>query len=190
MQREAVKKLGLWVLVIALFAAHLFFRSYAEAETMGGWKEIYARSGDCRISFPVMPQMVQQNLKMKNSEMQLTYDVYLAPYRDHAVCLLLIAEYPMPLSPGHEKAGLEGLLKGIIGQHPDNELIYAEMIEMQGFPALNFMVHSGKNFFRGQALMAGNRLYMIAMEGTKLHFEEMTFQRFLKSFRLIMAASE
>ena len=52
MHREAIKKIGLWVLTIALFAAHLFFRSHAQAEPMNDWKEIYARSGDCRISFP------------------------------------------------------------------------------------------------------------------------------------------
>ena len=81
--------------------------------------------------------------------------------------------------------GLQGLLKGIIGQHPENQLVFAEMIQIQGFPALNFMVESGKNFFRGQAVMVGGKLYLIAMEGVKLRFEESTFQRFLQSFQLI-----
>jgi hypothetical protein len=63
-------------------------------------------------------------------------------------------------------------------------MVFSEMIQLQGFPAINFMVHSGKNFFRGQAVMVGNKLYMIAMEGIKQKFEESTFQRFLKSFQL------
>ena len=186
MQREVVKKLGLWVLTIALIAAHLFFRSQAQAETTGGWKEIYARSGDCRISFPVLPQMIQKNLKMSKSGMNLNYDVYLAPYQDHAICLLLVAQYPTQLPVGNEKAGLEGLLKGIMGQNLENKLIFAEMMELQGFPALNFLVHSEKNVFRGQAVMVGNKLFMIAMEGTQQHFDEPTFQKFLKSFQLMV----
>jgi hypothetical protein len=185
MNRETVKKIGLWLLVIALSAAHVFFRSQAHAVPATPWKEIYSRSGDCRISFPVLPQMVQQNLKLNSAGMQMTYDIYLAPYKDHGICLLLVAQYPMELSPGHEKAGLEGLLKGIVGQHPENELIFSEFIEQQGIPAINFLVQSGKNYFRGQALMVGSKLYMIAMEGTKQHFEESVFQLFLKSFSLI-----
>ena len=58
MHREKLKTIGLWILTIALIAAHIFFRSQAQAETV--WKEIYTRSGDCRISFPSLPQMVEQ----------------------------------------------------------------------------------------------------------------------------------
>ena len=183
MRREAIKTIGLWILTIALIAAHIFFRSQAHAEPTG-WKEIYARTGDCRIAFPVLPQMIEQKLKLNQEGMQLAYDVYLAPYSEHSICVLLIAQYPKAIPPGSEMVGLEGLLKGIINQHPDNRLVFSEMVQMQGFPALNFMVESGKNFFRAQAVMVGNKLYMIAMEGVKQRFEEVIFQRFLKSFHL------
>ena len=132
-----------------------------------------------------MPQTLEQKLKLNAEGLHINYEVYLAPYRDHSVCLLLVAQYPLPLPPGSEAMGLEGLLKGIIGQHPENKLVFADPVQMQGFPAINFMVQSGKNFFRAQAVMVGNKLYMIAMEGTKLHFEEAIFQRFVKSFRLM-----
>ncbi|MBF8263895.1 MAG: hypothetical protein HW387_1560 [Parachlamydiales bacterium] len=183
MRREAVKKIGLWILVMALIAAHLFFRSQAHAD-MGGWKEIYTRTGDCRISFPALPQMIEQKLKLNNEGLHLSYDVYLAPYREHAVCLLLVAQYPKDLPTGAEATGLEGLVNGILNQHPENKLVFADMMKLHGFPAINFLVQSGKNCFRAQAVMIGNRLYMIAMEGTRQDFEEATFQRFLKSFKL------
>jgi len=184
MRREAIKTIGLWVLTIALIAAHIFFRSQAHAEQTG-WKEIHTRTGDCRIAFPTLPQMVEQKLKLNQEGMHLAYDVYLAPYREHSVCVLLVAQYPKPVPPGSEMLGLEGLLNGIISQHPDNRLVFSESVQMQGLPALNFMVESGKNFFRGQAVMVGNKLYMIAMEGIKQRFEEKTFQRFLQSFQLL-----
>jgi hypothetical protein len=184
MRREAIKKIGLWVLTIALIAAHIFFRSQAHAE-QNGWKEIYTRNGDCRIAFPALPQMIEQKLKLNQEGSQLAYDVYLAPYSEHSICVLLVAQYPKPIPSGSEMLGLEGLLKGIINQHPENRLVFADMVQMQGFPALNFMVESGKNFFRGQAVMVGSKLYMIAMEGVKQRFEEPVFQRFLKSFHLM-----
>jgi hypothetical protein len=188
MSRVSTRKLGFWLTTAALIAVHLFFRTQAHADVplRGAWKEVYSRTGDCKISFPALPQMFQQSFKVDESGKKLTYDIYLAPYQDRGVCMLLIAQYPMPLPKGHEVVGLEGLLKGIVGQHPDNQLIFAELIDINGFPALTFLVQSGKNYFRGQAFMIGNKLFMVAMEGGKQNFEEPTFQRFLKSFELMI----
>jgi hypothetical protein len=183
MRRETIHKIGLWILTIALIAAHIFFRSQAHAE-QSDWKEIYARSGDCRIAFPTLPQMIEQKLKLNDEGLHLAYDVYLAPMNEHSICVLLVAQYPKAIASGSEMVGLQGLLKGILNQHPDNRVVFADMVHMHGYPALNFMVESGKNFFRGQAMMVGNKLYLIAMEGIKQRFEEAIFQRFLQSFHL------
>lgn len=185
MRREIVRKIGLWILTAALIAAHIFFRSQAHAADTS-WKEVHARSGDCQISFPVIPQMVEQKLKVDNDGSEMHYDVYLAPYSEHAICLLLVAEYPKPLMPGSEMLGLEGLLKGILNQHPDNKLVFAKMGKFQGYPAINFLIQSGEHFFRGHAVMANSKLFMIAMEGVQKHFEESIFQKFLKSFQLLI----
>jgi hypothetical protein len=185
MSRQASKKLGLWILVIALFGIHLLCRSQVQASEASIWKEVYARTGDCRISFPSLPQMFQQTLKLNEEGHHLVYDIYLAPYLDRGVCVLLVAQYPSPVPAGQEVAGLEGLLKGIVGHHPDNKLVFGEMVKTHGFPTLNFLVQSGKNYFRGQALMVGNKLYMIAMEGRQQQFEESTFKKFLESFHLL-----
>lgn len=182
MSRETIKKISLWFLTFSLIAAHIFFRSQAHAEELS-WKEIQVKAGDCRISFPENPQLIEQKLKLSEG-LFLNYDVYLAPIADHSVCLLLIAQYPKPLPAGTERIGLEGLLKGILNQHPDNQLLFSDMIQYQSFPALNFLVQSGKNYFRGQAVMVHNKLYLIAIEGMKERFEEKVFQSFLKSFKI------
>ena len=180
------KKVGIWVLAIALFMAHLLFRSVATADEGTGWKEIYSKSGDCTIAFPSPPQMVQQSLKLADSGQRLNYDVYLAPFEDRGVFLLLVATYPLPLASGHEVAGLEGLLNGIVGHSAENQLVFAEMVDFGGHPAVNFLVQSGKSYFRGRALMVGNKLFLIAMEGRKGTLEEKIFSRFVKSFQLLV----
>lgn len=183
MHQGSFKKVCLWLLTIALFAAHLYFRSQVHADEIE-WQEIFVRSGECRIAFPSLPQMIEQKLKLDHEGAYLTYDVYLAPYRDQSVCLLLVAQYPNEVPAGSEVAGLEGLLRGILHQHPENRVVFADMGKHQGYPAMNFMVQSGKNFFRGRAIMIGNQLYLIAMEGAKQHFQEAMFQKFLKTFRI------
>lgn len=185
MKRDTVKKVGIWCLAIGLLMAHILFRSTAHAAEGSGWKQFYAKSGECAIGFPSQPTLVQQSLKLSEGKEQLHYDVYLAPFEDKGVFMLLIATYPRTLAGGHEVAGLEGLLRGIVSHNPDNQLVFANLLEFAEHPALNFLVQSSASYFRGQALMVGNKLYLIAMEGRKTDLDERTFIRFLESFKLL-----
>lgn len=176
----------IWIFVLALLMVHLFSRSTAHADEGSTWKQVYAKSGECVIDFPSIPQMVQQSLKISDSGHRLNYDIYLAPFEDKGVFLLLIATYPLPLSGGHEVAGLEGLLKGIVGHNPENLLIYADLVEFNNHPGINFLIENSSSYFRGRALMVGNKLFLIAMEGRKGAMEENVFSRFIKSFQLLL----
>jgi hypothetical protein len=184
MNKILMKKVGIWFLAFSLFAFHLFFRSVAHADASSPWMKIFAKSGECHISFPTAPQMIQQSLPLADGESRLSYDVYLAPHEDKGVFLLLIATYPAPLTGGHEIAGLEGLLNGIVNHNPENKLVYADLTNLQGHQGMNFLVEGGGSYFRGQAIMVGNKLYLIAMEGIKGNMDESAFARFLKSFKL------
>lgn len=184
MKKESVKKLGIWLLAIGLLVAHILFRSTAHAATpQDAWQQFYSKDGGCSIAFPSAPTLVQQSLKVADGK-TLQYDIYLAPYEEKGVFMLLVATYPQALSGGHEVAGLEGLLKGIVGHSPDNKLIYANLLEHAGKPSLNFLVQSLSNYFRGHALMSGNKLFLIAMEGRKTDLDEKMFSRFMQSFSL------
>jgi hypothetical protein len=185
MNKEKVKKLGIWALAIFLFASHLFIRSVAHADEGGGWKQVYARSGDCRIAFPVAPQLMQQAIRVSDAGHMLTYDVYLAPLNDNSLCLLLVATYPVAIPKGQEMGGLEGLLRGIVGHNPDNKLVFAKAIQYRQHPAIDFLVQSSNSYFRGQALMVGNKLYLIAIEGRDQAIDEKSFSRFSQSFSLV-----
>jgi hypothetical protein len=184
MNKLIVKKVGIWFLAFSLFAFHILSRSVAHADVGPSWNKTFAKAGDCHISFPTTPQMIQQTVPLADGVNRLSYDVYLAPHEDKGVFLLLIATYPGALAAGNEIAGLEGLLSGIVNQNPENSLVYADLIDHQGHVAVDFLVQGGNNYFRGQALMVGNKLYLIAMEGLKGKMDESVFNRFLKSFKL------
>jgi hypothetical protein len=188
MNKPLVKKVGIWFLAFSLFAFHILFRSVAHAETRGhAWQKTFAKTGECHISFPTAPKMIQQNLPLSDGVSKLSYDVYLAPHENKGVFLLLIATYPMPMADGHEVAGLEGLLSGIVNHNAENELVFADLTNLQGHPAMNFLVQGGESYFRGHACMVGNKLYLIAMEGHKGDLDEAVYARFLKSFQFIEA---
>lgn len=186
MSKTLVKKIGVWVLAGTILAFHFLFRTVAHADSGdAGWKQFFAKSGECRISFPSAPQLIQQSLRLNEAGHRLNYDVYLSAYENKGVCLLLIATYPTPLSGGHEIAGLEGLIRGIVGHNPENKLVFANLKEFEGHPAMDFLVQSGTSYFRGHTLMVGNKLFLVAMEGKIGERSEDTFVQFLKSFSLL-----
>ncbi|HSX37404.1 MAG TPA: hypothetical protein VLE95_01065 [Chlamydiales bacterium] len=158
----------------------VFAASYASADH---WNQFHTKNKECSISFPEQPTLFQQSLKVASGE-HLHYDIYLAPFQNKGIFMLLVATYPHPLTGGHEVAGLEGLLKGIVGHNPENKLIFAELVTHEGKPAMTFLVQSVSNYFRGQALMSENKLFLIAMEGRKTELDESMFGKFLESFQI------
>lgn len=186
MKKGLAKKVGVWTLAVALLVAHFFFRTVAHADSgQAGWKQFFAQSGECRINFPSAPQLVQQSLRLNEAGHKLNYDVYLAPFEDKGMCLLLIATYPAALPGGHEIAGLEGLIRGIVGHNPNNKLVFADLKDHQGHPAMDFLVQSGTSYFRGHAVMVENKLFLIAMEGKVSERDESVYTQYLKSFKLL-----
>jgi hypothetical protein len=185
---KTVKKAGIWFLALFLLVAHVLLRSSLHAEELSTWQQIKTKAGDCSISFPVLPKFMHQSMVVSKQGHKLDYDIYLAPLNDKALCLLLVATYPFQLKEGHELAGIEGLLNGIVGQSPDNKLIFANLIEIEKHKAVDFLVQSPKSYFRGAALMIGNKLYLIAIEGLSNELNEEAFARFTQSFSLIKKA--
>ncbi len=179
-----LKKLGIWLLAASLFATHVFVRSLA-AEEIIAWKPVTSRTNDCQIAFPAQPQLIQQALKVSEQGHMLTYDIYLAPLHRDALCLLLVATYPMPVPKGNELAGLEGLLNGILGHNPDSKVVFANVIEHAGVPAVDFLIQSSTSYFRGKTLLVGNKLFLLAIEGKAGQLDEKAFGRFSGSFALI-----
>lgn len=184
MNKSLVKKIGIWVLAVSLFVAQIWFRTALHADEGTGWKNTYAKNGECKIAFPSPPQLVQQSIQLSDQGHRLNYDVYIAPFQNHGVFLLLIATYPLPVTSGQEMVGLEGLVRGIVSHHEENELVYAKEAVFMGQTAIDFLVQSGSTYFRGHAFMMKNKLFLIAMEGKSGTMNEAVFQKFTKTFEL------
>lgn len=180
-----LKKAGIWLLAAFLLASHVLMRTALHASEASTWRQVNTLTGDCSIAFPAMPKLMQQSIPVSEQGHKLNYDIYLAPLNDKSLCLLLVATYPYALRGGHELAGVEGLLNGILGQNPENKLIYANIIDKNGHPAVDFLVQSSSTFFRGQALMVGNKLYLMAIEGILGELNDDDFSHFAESFTLL-----
>lgn len=185
MKTKTVKKMGIFCLAIGLLMGHFLIRTTLHAAEKPLWQQFSTTGGECEIGFPSKPTYMEQSLQLPEGKGVLRYEVYLAPFENKGVFMLLIATYPQPIAQdGNEVAGLQGLVRGIVSHNPDNRLVYANLLDFVEHPALSFLVQSSANYFRGQAVMVGNKLYLIAMEGKKSEMDEKTFHRFLQSFKL------
>ncbi len=192
LEKRKVKSLGIWFIAFFLLATQIFLRSALHAQEVPvaqpNWQQIQSKGGDCSISFPATPKLIQQSLNVSEQGHKLTYDVYLAPLNEKSLCLLLVAVYPYSLKGGHELAGIEGLLNGILAQSPDNQLVFANIVDQNGQPTVDFLIQSPTSYFRGQALMVENKLYLIAIEGISGELDEKSFVKFAQSFSLTPVA--
>ncbi|MDE3045504.1 MAG: hypothetical protein KGJ02_02515 [Verrucomicrobiota bacterium] len=179
LSKPILKKFGIWCLAIGLFAAHILIRSVAHADA-----PMPSSAHNCRIMFPSSPQHVQQSIRLSAEGHTLVYDLYLAPLNNNTLCLLLVATYPSPLTPGNETAALEALLQGLLNHNPENTLAFANATSHKSHPALDFLIQSSNSYFRAFSVMVGNKLYLIAMEGHEVAPNEAQFSQFVKTFGL------
>lgn len=149
-----------------------------------GWQDFHSVQGKCSVSLPQVPEHVSQMLPVPEEGYNLKYDVYVSPHQQKAVYMMLIAQYPDYVDEQYADQGLESFLNGILSQNPNNQLVFADITEVQGHKALDFFIETDGVFFKGRAVMAQNNLYLLAMECQKAQYEDAHFAHFIESFKL------
>lgn len=148
------------------------------------WKEVYSQEGSCKASFPRNPDHMQQDMKMRGTEGKLRYDVYVADHQKKEVFMVLIAKYPGEVKKVDAQKNLEHFLNTLITQNPNNRLLFADLIDVDGNVAMDFFIRTDKVYFKGRAIQANNSLYLLAMECAISNYQEHHFNYFIESFSL------
>lgn len=149
------------------------------------WKKFHSVPGKCKISFPQTPEHVKQVMTLKEDNCDMQYDVYVSTEQNKdAVYMVLIAQYPSYVNESCAELSLECFLNGILTQHPDNELVFADLIDHQGHKGMDFFIKTKGLFFKGRAVMSGSNLYLVAMECEEKLYKEHRFTYFINSFEL------
>ena len=148
------------------------------------WKKASSKEGKCSASFPKSPEHIKQKIPMKGEEKELQYYVYVADFDRKAVFMMLIAEYPGIVSEENAVKNLEHFLNTLIAQNANNKLLFADLIDVSGFPGMDFFIQSDQIYFKGRAIQANNTLYLLAMECEVVNYSEDHCQYFIESFQL------
>jgi hypothetical protein len=148
------------------------------------WTEFHSVTGKCSMLFPVHPSHVTETMNVPEEGYDLKYDAYISSEDKKTVYMLLIAQYPEFVDESYGQMSLEGFLNGILTHSPGNQLIFADLLLVNGREALDFFIRTGSVYFRGRALMVKNHLYLMAMECEVQTYDEMSFNVFINSFQL------
>lgn len=166
-------------------AADAPVKNKTQLNTSETWKHFHSVQGKCKISLPASPEHVKQIMPFPEEGYNLRYDVYVSAHEKKAVYMMLIAEYPPFINESHAEMSLESFLNGLVSQNAENELIFADLTDVQGHKALDFFIQTKGVYFKGRAIMAANHLYLLAMECDVSNYLDGNYTYFINSFELV-----
>lgn len=152
--------------------------------TAKNWHDFQSSTGSCKMKFPAQPEHVSEKMSMQEEGYDLKYDAYISSTDPKTIFMLLIAQYPDFVDERFAHMSLEAFLNGILTHNPGNQLIFADLVLVQGYEALDFFIRSGSVYFKGRAMMVKNSLYLMAMECDVQNYDEMHYHAFVNSFIL------
>lgn len=147
------------------------------------WNEFHSVVGKCTLRFPVNPEHISEKMSVAEEGYDLKYDAYIATQDKKNVYMLLIAQYPAFVDQSLAQASLEGFLNGILSNNPGNQLLFADMLLVDGNQAMDFFIRTGGIYFKGRAIMVKNQLYLMAMECEVQNYDEARYNYFVTSFK-------
>lgn len=147
------------------------------------WEEFHAVEGKCKMKFPVSPEHISEKMNATEEGYDLKYDAYISQMGKHAVFMLLVAQYPDFVDESYAHMSLESFLNGILTNNPGNQLLFADLVLVDGHEALDFFIRTGSMYFKGRAMMIKNQLYLMAMECEVQHYDEGNYNLFVNSFK-------
>ncbi len=149
-----------------------------------GWTEYHATAGNCSLFMPAEPEHISEKMAMPDEGFELKYDAYISAADQQTVFMLLVAQYPEFVDEAYAQMSLEGFLNGILTHNPGNQLLFADLLLVDGHEALDFFIRTGNVYFKGRAVMVKNSLYLMAMECEIPHYDEVRYKNFVDSFKL------
>ncbi|MBS3903099.1 MAG: hypothetical protein KGZ30_01850 [Anaplasmataceae bacterium] len=157
-----------------------------ESQILAEWNEFHSVAGRCRVKFPSNPEHVTQKLTTPEIGYDLRYDAYISSLDKQTVFMLLVAQYPDYVDQTYAQLSLEAFLNGILTYNPENQLIFADLLLVNGHEALDFFIRAGSVYFKGRAMMVKNSLYLVAMECDVQIYDEQNYNKFVDSFQLVV----
>jgi hypothetical protein len=187
-----MKKWGLGILRICLFGGCLVMASPLgfsadtknSSDVSKNWHKVDSKQGNCTVKFPTTAEHVSEKMKIDEVGTELQYDAYVSASSPDTVFMMLVAQYPEFVDDDFAQMSLEAFLNGILSHGSEAQLLFADLVLVQGYEGLDFFIRTGPNYFKGRAVMVKSQLYLLAMECKVSEYDEKHYDAFVNSFLL------
>lgn len=148
------------------------------------WQTFKSKELKCEVSFPSKPNHIKQIIPLKEINSSINYNAFLSILEDDSVCMLVVADFPMPIIQSKQNQILENFLNGIINYRNEKKLKTTNFSKFNNLNALDFVLEKENRNFKGKAIINKNKLYLLAMEHDNFLNLDSTFETFLKSLKI------
>ncbi len=187
-----MRKWGRNILRICLFggclvvASPLGFAADAKnsSDLSKNWHKVDSKQGNCTVRFPTSAEHVSEKMKIDEEGTELQYDAYVSASNADTVFMMLVAQYPEFVDEDFAQMSLEAFLNGILSHGAEAQLLFADLILVDGHEGLDFFIRTGPNYFKGRTFMVKSQLYLLAMECKISDYDENHYNAFVNSFLL------
>lgn len=185
-RKLALLSAGTFLFSIASLSGEAKAPALKQDVAIGQWQEFHSVAGRCKLNFPGYPEHITEKMQVAEEEgYELKYDAYISAMNPQTVFMLLVAQYPDFVDETYAQMSLESFLNGILNHNPSNQLLFADLVLIDGHSALDFFIRTGPVYFKGRALMVRNSLYLMAMECEVQTYDEKNYNQFIDSFKLL-----
>lgn len=155
----------------------------AASSTVSTWATCHSALGCCSLAFPKEPSRLADKSRDREGAQEIHYDAFVTPPDGKETYMLLVTKYPDSSNEMGAKMALEGFLNNLINRSTSNELLSAQMSLVFGYESLDFLIKAGTQFFKGRAVIAKNKLYLMAMECEIPSYSPENYEKFIRSFQ-------
>lgn len=181
-------------LLVNMLAAGLLLSSPMQAKLIAqnsstqkvvSWQKFTSEESGFSVQLPASPDHIQQKIDIPETNITINYDTYISEPSESMVYVISVWNYPAEIDMSKPEVNLQDGFGGMLSALPGSQVQKMQMIDEQGFKALEFLVKNDDIYFQGKLILVYHTLYQVFAVYKESAQAEQDFQQFITSFKLI-----
>lgn len=151
------------------------------------WIPYHSEEDKFSVQFPGFPSYSCEG-SSENGKMQMRRADYEATTRDSKRYKISVKEYisssARKKQPTDPRRALD-LFRGVLSEGGCAELVETKLVEVQGFPAIEFVEKGKEGYVQGKVIVVHQFLYYLGAQVSSDKNPDENYSRFINSFRFI-----
>ncbi len=154
-------------------------------QKVASWQKFTSEESGFSVELPTTPDHIEQKIDIPETNVSIDYNTYISEPSESMVYVISVWNYPAEIDMSKPELNLQDGFGGMLSALPGSQVQKMELIDEQGFKALEFLVKSDDIYFQGKLILVYHTLYQVFAVYKESDEGEKDFQRFSNSFELL-----